>query len=71
MQYVANADDMVVGTVIDKSGEHYRLDIGASHYARLGALAFEGATKRNKPNIPVIVTFCLCISLSGIFFNGS
>lgn len=31
----------------------YRVDIGSAHPATLDALAFEGATKRNKPNLKV------------------
>jgi hypothetical protein len=36
-----------------KSAETLKLDIGASEYASLSFLAFENATKRNKPNIEV------------------
>ena len=33
--------------------ESYRVDIGGPHPAALPVLAFEGATKRNKPNLEV------------------
>ena len=43
----------MVGVVIARSGENYRVDIGAAHPATLDALAFEGASKRNRPNLKV------------------
>jgi exosome complex component RRP40 len=42
-----------VGTVIARSGEGWRVDIGGAHMAYLDGLAFEGATKRSKPNLKV------------------
>ena len=52
-QYQPTADDLVVGVVCEKNSESYRVDIGGPELATLPALAFEGATKRNKPNIAV------------------
>lgn len=43
----------MVGVVIARSGENYRVDIGAAHPATLDALAFEGASKRFRPNLKV------------------
>ncbi len=42
-----------MGAVTQRLGESYRVDIGSAHYATLDALAFEGATKRSKPNLKV------------------
>ena len=39
--------------MIARSGENWRVDIGAAHAANLDGLAFEGATKRNRPNLKV------------------
>lgn len=39
--------------ITQRLGEGYRVDIGAAHYASLDSLAFEGASKRNKPNLKV------------------
>lgn len=39
--------------IIARHAEGYRVDIGSSQAASLDALAFEGATKRNKPNLKV------------------
>lgn len=44
----------MVGVIIGRSGaEGWRVDIGAAHSANLDALAFEGASKRNRPNLKV------------------
>ncbi|KAF6002072.1 Exosome component 3 [Cyanidiococcus yangmingshanensis] len=50
-RYIPYVNDVVVGLVLDRVGsEHYRVDIGASTPALLPVLAFEGATKRNRPH---------------------
>ena len=46
-------NEYVIGIVVMKSAETLKVDIGASEYASLSFLAFENATKRNKPNIEV------------------
>ena len=43
--------------MIARSGENWRVDIGAAHPASLDGLAFEGATKRNRPNLKVRAHF--------------
>ncbi|KAE9391030.1 exosome complex exonuclease RRP40 [Gymnopus androsaceus JB14] len=52
-RYVPAAQEAVVGVVVQKQGEGFRVDIGSAHSANLDGLAFEGATKRNKPNIKI------------------
>jgi len=52
-RFQPGVDDLVVGTVVEAHAESYRVDIGTSQPALLPALAFEGATKRNKPNLPL------------------
>ena len=42
-----------MGTVVSKSGFVSRVDIGAKELATLSLLAFEGATKRNRPDVNV------------------
>jgi exosome complex component RRP40 len=49
LQYVPAPQESVIGIVTARSGEAYRVDIGSAHYANLDGLAFEGATKRNRP----------------------
>jgi exosome complex component RRP40 len=39
--------------VTAKAGDVFRLDIGSSELATLSYLAFEGATKRNRPDVKV------------------
>jgi len=57
-QYVPAAQESVIGVISQRQGEGYRVDIGSAHMASLDGLAFEGATKRNKPNLRV--SFILC-----------
>ncbi|WVN84996.1 uncharacterized protein L203_100133 [Cryptococcus depauperatus CBS 7841] len=52
-RYIPAQKDMVLGTVIARHAEGYRVDLGSSQMAQLDALAFEGATKRSKPNLKV------------------
>ncbi|TFK20421.1 exosome complex exonuclease RRP40 [Coprinopsis marcescibilis] len=52
-RYVPAPQESVIGAVTQRMGEGYRVDIGSAHQASLDALAFEGATKRNKPNLKV------------------
>lgn len=52
-RYVANMGEEVIGIVTDKAGDVYKVDIGTSSKAWLSYLDFEGATKRNRPNVKV------------------
>jgi len=52
-RYVPVRMDYVIGIVVMKSAETLKLDIGSSEYASLSFLAFENATKRNKPNVEI------------------
>lgn len=49
----AVVNEYVIGTVTGRQGENYAVDIGIHRSASLGALAFEGATKRNRPMLNV------------------
>ncbi|KAF8503228.1 exosome complex exonuclease RRP40 [Hysterangium stoloniferum] len=54
-RYVPAAQEGVIGVVTARTGggETYRVDIGSAHPAQLDGLAFEGATKRNRPILKV------------------
>jgi exosome complex component RRP40 len=52
-RYVAAFGDHVIGVVTKKDAEDYRIDIGAATPAALPVLAFDGATKRNRPHLAV------------------
>ena len=52
----------MIGVVTQRLGESYRVDIGEAHQASLDALAFEAATKRNKPNLKVSEFYGITIS---------
>lgn len=64
-RYVPAAQEAVIGVVVGKNGaEGFRVDIGGPHNANLDALAFEGATKRNRPNLKVGSLLYARVSLS-------
>ncbi len=50
-RYVAQVDDLVLGTVVDQVGETFDVDVGAAHAAALPVLAFERVTKKNRPRL--------------------
>ena len=52
-KYVPAAQEPVVGIVSARQGEGWRVDIGSAHQASLDGLAFEGASRRNRPNLKV------------------
>merc|ERR1712087_1104086 len=52
-RYVPSQGDHVVGVVTNTQAEEYRLDIGGAAKAILPVLAFDGATKRNRPHLQV------------------
>lgn len=45
----------MIGIVTAKSGDIFKVDVGGSEPASLSYLAFEGATKRNRPNVQVMI----------------
>lgn len=51
--------ESVVGVVTGRMGEGFRVDIGGAHNASLDALAFEGASRRNRPALKVRTIFLL------------
>lgn len=52
-RYVPVRNDSVLGLVAARGAEGYKIDIGCAQLANLDALAFEGATKRHKPNLKI------------------
>lgn len=52
-RYVPKKGDLVLGIVVKKAGESLKVDIGSSEFASLSMLAFEGATKKQKPDVQV------------------
>uniref|UniRef100_A0A8P0PRL6 Exosome complex component RRP40 n=2 Tax=Canis lupus familiaris TaxID=9615 RepID=A0A8P0PRL6_CANLF len=53
IEYVPVKGDHVIGIVTAKSGDIFKVDVGGSEPASLSYLAFEGATKRNRPNVQI------------------
>jgi exosome complex RNA-binding protein Rrp4 len=79
-RYIPSVGDHVVAVIEEKNGEHYRVNMLSGCNAVLHQLAFEGATKRNKPDLSkgsvvyarVVASFkdveteLVCTSSSGI-----
>ncbi|KAJ8306634.1 hypothetical protein KUTeg_017179 [Tegillarca granosa] len=58
-RYVPVKGDSVIGIVTNKAGDVFRVDVGGSELATLSYLAFESATKRNRPDVKVgDIVFC-------------
>ena len=53
VQYIPVRSDAVIGVVTNKGGDVFRIDIGASQQATLSYLAFEGVSKKNRPDVKV------------------
>lgn len=52
-RYCPKKGDLVVGVVVKKVGDTLKIDIGSAEFASLTMLAFEGATKKQKPDVQV------------------
>ncbi|XP_014246267.1 exosome complex component RRP40 [Cimex lectularius] len=52
-QYIPTTNETVVGIVSKKSGDFYKVEIQAADQALLHYLSFEGATKKNRPEINI------------------
>jgi len=63
-RYLPALGDPVIGIILAKHSDGYRVDIGAPHPASLDALAFEGATKRTKPNLKIGAVVYARVSLA-------
>jgi len=50
-RYIPVVEERVIGVVLGRIMEEYRVDIGAAVPAMLNSIAFEGATNRNKPDL--------------------
>ena len=52
-RYIPAVEESVIGIITEKYGENFAVDIGGPFTASLPVLAFEGATRRNRPNLQV------------------
>lgn len=50
-RYFPRTGDQIVGIIEDKGGDYYKVNIFSTSSALLSRLSFEGATKRNKPEL--------------------
>ena len=49
--YIPKQHDQVIGIIEDRGSEFYRINIFSGSLANLSRLAFEGASKRNRPEL--------------------
>lgn len=64
-RYVPALEDMVIGVVIERHADEYRVEINGTDTATLSALAFEGATKKNKPSLGIgALVYCRVVRAS-------
>ncbi|XP_041978849.1 exosome complex component RRP40 [Aricia agestis] len=52
-RYVPSRGENVIGVVVQKAGDIFRVDVGGSNTAALSYLSFEGATKKNRPDVQI------------------
>mmetsp|Transcript_22445 Transcript_22445/g.22633 ORF Transcript_22445/g.22633 Transcript_22445/m.22633 type:complete len:170 (+) Transcript_22445:51-560(+) len=52
-RYFPHEGDQVIGVIEDKGGDFYKVNIFSGSASLLNRLAFDGATKRNKPELKV------------------
>lgn len=52
-RYIPCKGETVIGLVVQKAGDIFRVDIGSNELAALSYLAFEGATKKNRPDVSI------------------
>lgn len=52
-RYIPTKGDNVIGVVTAKAGDVFRVDVGGSEQASLSYLAFDGASKKNRPDVKV------------------
>ncbi|EGG03995.1 uncharacterized protein MELLADRAFT_29054, partial [Melampsora larici-populina 98AG31] len=62
--YVPALGEPVIGIIVSRQADGYKVDIGSSLTARLDALAFESATKRSKPNLKIGTVVYARVSLA-------
>lgn len=52
-QYLPSLSDPIIGQVTAKNADFYTVSLFSAHLATLSVLAFEGATKRHRPNLKI------------------
>jgi exosome complex component RRP40 len=63
-RYIPALNDPVIGVIIAKLSEYYKVDIGGPSMAILPALSFDNATRRNRPNLQVGSLIFAVVSLA-------
>jgi exosome complex RNA-binding protein Rrp4 len=60
-------EDMVLGVVLEMHVENAKVDLGSAVPAVLPMLAFEGATRKNRPNLQVRSCLCPACCAQGVY----
>eukprot|EP00898_Chlorokybus_atmophyticus_P005746 jgi/Chlat1/6172/Chrsp41S05715 len=60
-RYIPTLEDCVIGVVNERYGENYAVDVGGPFIASLPGLSFEGATRRNRPNLQARARWCTAV----------
>lgn len=61
-RYIPARGDPVVGIITERYADTYHVHINATFVAQLPVLAFDGATRRNRPNLNVCKAAVVCDS---------
>ena len=52
-RYIPNHGESIIGQILARTTDTYRVDINSAHPATLPALSFEAATKQNRPQLNI------------------
>jgi exosome complex component RRP40 len=52
-QYIPSQGEPVIGQILARTADNYKVDISSAHAATLANLSFEAATKQNRPQLNV------------------
>jgi len=52
-RYVPSQGESVIGQILSRTTDNYRVDINSAHAATLPSLSFEAATKQNRPQLGI------------------
>ncbi|KAL0235361.1 hypothetical protein GEMRC1_001943 [Eukaryota sp. GEM-RC1] len=64
-KYLPSAQDLVIGVIVDRLAENFKVDIGTIEYAALPFSEFESYTKKNRPDIPINSLIYARVTLAG------
>lgn len=58
-RYDPQVNDLIIVTIVEKNPENYKVDLGNGQTALLSTIAFDGATRHNRPMLDVgMLVYC-------------